>query len=1094
MAQIDPNTVTWDAPPQPVGKPVTGAANEPLQGGVILPGKPEKPDKPTETFRIATEAEKRAAGLDPARSYQISNTTGEFKDVSGQAPAKAAPAADPNRVFKINSTLDQLTNLRRLAEKSLSVGEQAGRVRETPLIGALLGQNRADLEGALSQVEGNLIQDQLAVLAQINPGGIASLANAESEARRLASSIANLDPNQSREQFLAGVQRAEEYYKRQLEQMGGKREPVIPAAGGGAPPSVAPIEAGKPYQTEADLAVQRQLQDAWNRGLSVDDMIALNQQMGRGPFAPEDIARMRDARTKGGPISFYATPTGQPTAAEGVIGAALSTPVGEAVGGYAMGAANALTAGTLDELAPILGLDPARVQAAKDYLRERAPTASLAGEVTGGILGSIPAVRGSTALLGGTRLAGAAPLIGEAAYGAAYGAGEAPEGQRALGALIGGGAAGIGGALANRFLPGGPGTFTGMAPEVPAGAVMPEVPPVAAMAPEVPPVAGQVIAEPPVGAPLPSAGGAIEITAQDIARFTTPEDRAIFNQRQLEYIARNKKFLDQQAAQAAPTPTPEPAPMPQAAQAATPGAELTREELIDLARKATSRTPGASKARAQLADIAKTNPEAQAAADRLGVELPIDVLSDNAQLKEVVGLTRSEIGSTAKQAWNEAVSTVSDRAHQAMDELDAVTDISQVSADVFDRLDKAQMGLGRQATTLRQEVTDAVDVRGRVEADRIKSWLDERIADLGGGKEGIANLSPEEKRLWGIVSKGQPTYALLNEQRDLIGQALEKGTGPWSNTNMKRLKDIYGALADDQINFIETSAGKEIADKQRAANTLFRQMYEGREQMERIFTKNLSGSLAPLMQRAITQGAKGNAQTLNTLVKIIPEDMRGKVLTSALFKAAKATDDTFSFTNFANIYRDLRANGAVYKEFAKAVGPEGDKLLTDLYAISRRLSDADKAISRTGASTQLQLLNSERLLSRILMASGGAAGAGLIGSMLGGPGAAIVGAGLAAAAPEIAQRVGKTNAQKLHNLMSSTEFRDLATSAATGDALDRNINRVAGSSAFRDFAKTIGLELKQGRNWLRSAVTAGAVGEVGPEAGAPEGAIMVKPQ
>jgi hypothetical protein len=619
------------------------------------------------------------------------------------------------------------------------------------------------------------------------------------------------------------------------------------------------------------------------------------------------------------------------------------------------------------------------------------------------------------------------------------------------------------------------------------------------MAPETPPVAGQIIAEPPVGAPLPSAGGAIEITAQDIARFTTPEDRAMFNQRQLEYIARNKKFLEQQAAQVTPAPSmaPEAPPMAAAAPeaAATPTtAAMTTEEMITLAQKAVSRTPGASKARAQLAEIAKTNPEAKAAADRLGVELPVDVLSDNAQLKEVTGLTRAQIGSEAKQAWNETVSAASERAHQAMDELDAVTDISQVSADVFDRLDKAQMGLGRQASALRQEVTDAVDVRGRVDAAGIKGWLEGRIADLGGGKEGIANLSPEEKRLWGIVSKGQPTYALINEQRDLIGQALEKGTGPWSNTNMKRLKDIYGALADDQINFIEASAGKEIADKQRAANTLFKQMYEGREQMERIFTKNLSGSLAPLMQRAITQGTKGNAQTLNTLVKIIPEDMRGKVLTSALFKAAKATDETFSFTNFANIYRDLRANSAVYKEFAKAVGPEGDKLLTDLYAISRRLSDADKAISRTGASTQLQLLNSERLLSRILMASGGAAGAGLIGSMLGGPGAAIVGAGLAAAAPEIAQRVGKTNAQKLHNLMSSTEFRDLATSAATGEALDRNINRVAGSNAFRAFAKAAGIELKQGRNWLRSAVTAGAVGEAGPEAGPPEGAIMVRPQ
>lgn len=996
--------------------------------GVEIAPKPEKPEKPTETFRMATAAEKSAAGLDPNRSYQINNITGEFKDVGGQPTAKPT-VNDPNRAFKIQSTLDQLANLRQIAQRSLSVGETAGRVRETPVIGALLGQNRADLEGALSQVEGSLIQDQLAVLAQLNPQGVSSLANSETEARRLASSIANLDPNQSYDQFLQGISRAEEYYKRQLEQAGGAQTP--PPAPSAGSQSAAPIKAGERIQTEQDLAVQRALQDAWNAGSSVDDIIALNQRFGRGSFAPGDIERMRDQRAKGGSMSFYATPTGEPSVTQGAIGEFLQTEPGQIIGGYTTGAANALTLGAMDD-------------ASKAYFRKNAPVSSFIGEATGATLGALPFVKGAQAVTAGTRLAPeVAALLGEAGYGAGYGYGEAPEGQGLTGALIGGGSALLGGALANRFLPGGSGTFSGVPREVPAGAAIREVNPAAVM-PEGAPSVAQA-------APTPS-----------------------------------------QAAQAAPEPTI--SVQTPAAGAPSVGAEMTREELINLAQKATSRTPGASKARAQLAEIAKTNPEAKAAADRLGLELPVDVLSDNSQLKEVVGLTRSEIGSTAKQAWNETVQAASDRAHAAMDELDAVTDISQVSADVFDRLDKAQKGLGRQASDLRQEVTDAVDVRGRVDASGIKNWLQTRIDDLGGGKEGIAALSPEEKRLWSIVSKRQPTYALVNEQRDLIGQALEKGTGPWSNTNMKRLKDIYGALADDQIKFIEASAGKEIADKQRAANSLFKQMYEGREQMERLFMKDLSGSLAPLMQRAITQGTKGNAQTFNTLVKIIPEDMRGKVLTSALFKAAKATDDTFSFTNFANIYRDLRSNSAVYKELAKAVGPEGDKLLTDLYAVSRRISDADKNISRTGASTQLQLLNSERLLSRILMASGGAAGAGLVGSMLGGPGAAIVGAGIAAAAPEIAQRVGKTTAQKLHNLMSSNEFRELAVSAATGDALDRNINRVAGSKAFRDYAKAVGLELKDGRNWLRSAITVGGVGTVSPEAGPPPGAIVVNPQ
>lgn len=998
--------------------------------GVEIGPKPDKPDKPTETFRMATAAEKAAAGLDPARSYQINNVTGEFKDVGGQPTAKPAMEADPNRLPQINTGLSAVQDLRKISDKFLSVGKQAGNVAETPILGSLLGQNRADLEGSIEILKGIIIQDQLARLAKINPAGVTGLANSPSEQERFVSAIANLNPDQSPEQFQIGLKRAEDYLKRQAQDVSGQ-----PAVAPGAAPeqTASPVKAGERIQTEADLAAQSALQAAWNSGKSVDEIIAINQQLGRGAFTPDAIKLMRDSRAQGQPLSFYATPSGQPTATQEAIGGFLGTDVGQVVGGYATGAANALTLGAMDD-------------ASKAYFRENAPVSSFTGEVTGGILGALPFVKGAQAITAGTRIAPeVAALIGEGVYGAGYGAGEAPEGQGLTGALIGGGSALLGGTLANRFLPGGPGTFSGVARETPpAGVVMPEVP-AAAMTPEMAPPVAQA-------APTPS-------PAMQVA----PEPTI--------------------SVQAAPAPGAPPA-----------GAQIGSEEMISLAQKAISRGPGASKARAQLAEIAKTNPEAKAAADRLGLELPVDVLSDNSQLKEVVGLTRSQIGSEAKQAWNETVQAASDRAHAAMDELDAVTDISQVSADVFDRLDNAQKSLGRQASDLRQEVTDAVDVRGRVDATGIKSWLQTRIDDLGGGKEGIAALSPEEKRLWGIVSKGQPTYALLNEQRDLIGQALEKGTGPWSNTNMKRLKDIYGSLANDQINFIEASAGKEIADKQRAANTLFKQMYDGREQMEKIFTKNLSGGLAPLMQRAITQGTKGNAQTLNTLVKIIPEDMRGKVLTSALFKAAKATDDTFSFTNFANIYRDLRSNSAVYKELAKAVGPEGDKLLTDLYAVSRRLSEADKNISRTGASTQLQLLNSERLLSRILMASGGAAGAGLIGSALGGPGAAIVGAGLAAAAPEIAQRVGKTNAQKLHNLMSSEAFRDLTMSAATGDALDRNINRVAGSKQFRDYAKAIGLEMKEGRNWLRSAITVGGVGEMGPEESAPPGSIVVRPQ
>jgi hypothetical protein len=787
------------------------------------------------------------------------------------------------------------------------------------------------------------------------------------------------------------------------------------------------VAEGDRFATDRDIEVASILQGMWKSGKSIDELNAKSIELtGGAPLAESTINALRNDPNR--TIRWTPARSGIREGSASQIGA------GEAA---AAAAVRGFTSNLGEEILSTIFNSPetaSKLQAAGEAGMESNPIISALFEIPSSLASPINKL---------TKFVPGGPVVRDIVEGAIYGGGEgrldASALERAKTAASGGVLQSTFGAAGRRFLPGGAtpegagipeGEFVDVTGEVPTG-----------MAPDIG-MGGQAAPSPTAfDMPTSATAGAPTGMAPTGAGMAPPSGMA----------------------------------PPIAGEAVEDvAAQIGSEEMINLAQKAVSRGPGASKARAQLAEMAKTNPEAKAAADRLGLELPVDVLSDNSQLKEVVGLTRAQIGSEAKQVWNETVQAASDRAHAAMDELDAVTDISQVSADVFNRLDNAQSSLGRQASDLRQEVTNAVDVRGRVDATGIKSWLQTRIDDLGGGKEGIAALSPEEKRLWGIVSKGQPTYAMLNEQRDLIGQALEKGTGPWSNTNMKRLKDIYGSLAGDQINFIEASAGKEIADKQRAANTLFKQMYDGREQMERIFTKDLSGSIAPLMQRAITQGTKGNVQTLKTLVNIIPEDMRGKVLTSALFKAAKATDETFSFTNFANIYRDLRANGEVYKELAKAVGPEGDKLLTDLYAVSRRLSDADKAISRTGASTQLQLLNSERLLSRILMASGGAAGAAMIGNVLGGPVMAVAGAGLAAAAPEIAQRYGKTNAQKLHNLISSEPFRDLTVSAATGDALERNINRVAGSKQFRDYAKMAGIDMKDARNWLNSAISKGA--------------------
>jgi hypothetical protein len=198
------------------------------------------------------------------------------------------------------------------------------------------------------------------------------------------------------------------------------------------------------------------MQAAYNAGISagktpdqiIQEVTEAGQRYGR-QIDPSFLDFVRKAAEQRGPMQFIPTPTGETGAAQGLLGELLKTEPGQMAAGYFGGAANAITGG--------YGIDPET----KDYLRKTASGSTFLGELTGGGLMSIPAIRGAQGILAGTRLAAAAPLIGETAYGALYGSGEAGEGNRLQGAAIGGlGALGAG-ALANRFLPGGPGTFTG---------------------------------------------------------------------------------------------------------------------------------------------------------------------------------------------------------------------------------------------------------------------------------------------------------------------------------------------------------------------------------------------------------------------------------------------------------------------------------------------------------------------------------------------------------------------------------------------------------------------------------------------------------
>jgi hypothetical protein len=549
------------------------------------PAKPEKADKPTETFSIATPEQKAAAGLDPNRVYQVGSVTGEFKDVGGQPTAKADVAPDTNRLPQLYTGISAVRDLRNLSDKFLSLGKQAGGISETPILGSLLGQNRADLEGSIEILKGIIIQDQLARLAKINPAGVAGLANTPGEQERFVSAIANLNPNQRPEQFAIGLQRAEDYLNRQLKESGG--EP----AGERAAPVAGLTEAlpGDRVVAEIDLKNARDLQEAWQSGKTIEELSAISIANVGSPLTPESIAALTADTNRQLQFQPYLAPMQDVTEDMGIVesivesatGSERSTPEIEATADWTtmpelneLSIAGARTGiGTMftspeESVAIITANYPGvevrqdekgnyilRSQDGKDYGIKPGFRFSDVPRAVGGILAFTPAGRAAT-FTGAAVKSGATQAGIE---GTEFAAGGEFNAQPILMATAAGPAEKIIGDVVTAALPsvtsklrqltGQPEVPLGAAPEAPAGMAMPSA---SAMAPDVPvtgatPPAGPTIVTPAPGAAPASrpGGGAMStseetIRAQRAAELPVPIELARFQ--------RTRDFTEQQRA------------------------------------------------------------------------------------------------------------------------------------------------------------------------------------------------------------------------------------------------------------------------------------------------------------------------------------------------------------------------------------------------------------------------------------------------------------------------------------------------------------------------------------------------------------------
>ena len=551
----------------------------------------------------------------------------------------------------------------------------------------------------------------------------------------------------------------------------------------------------------------------------------------------------------------------------------------------------------------------------------------------------------------------------------------------------------------------------------------------------------------PRGGKPPTVGG---VSEAGVARRFTPEELS---------AAQNVQFQ----------------PIPNAAPPSV--SSLTPEKLGELIRVASSGGRGSQEAAEAIAQAARINPEAAAAARRLGIDVPADVLSDDTQLKSAAGLSRSLAGSEAEATFRDTVVLASQRADEIMRELDAGPDISSVAERVKTNVLQTRGALEKAASDLYKEVDQIVPASSLVDPTNSVILINKILEEVGG----MGALTGKEKALFDkLTDPDTPlTFASLKKFRNSIGRAINKGEGEYADMDTGTAKRIYAALSEDYLDTAQKVGGDEARSALRLANQTTAKQKALEKRLVTFFGKDGEGSIAPKLLTAINSGKKGDIANFNRTLKIIPTELQREAVATAIGSLTSSTavgfGGPFDFAKFSQVYDGLKKNGAVFSRVMKILGPETAQTMSDLNELSKRITQARGAVLGTGKSNQalVQAITADGLIKSILNTTmGNRIVRGAAGQAAGGP----AGGMAADAVGEILLR--KTDKQKIQaagDFLNSPAFKSLAM-----DASQPNMDKVVKSPAYKRFAKAAGIT--DPRNWLQTALLTAATdeGSVGP--------------
>ncbi len=427
----------------------------------------------------------------------------------------------------------------------------------------------------------------------------------------------------------------------------------------------------------------------------------------------------------------------------------------------------------------------------------------------------------------------------------------------------------------------------------------------------------------------------------------------------------------------------------------------------------------------------RPRPDVVAAADRLGMtdDLLPSHLSGNQQYQAVEQGIKSRQGSILRVQEDQAIMKLAENAGKLIDDVAGVPDALSLNQKVIGQFDSRASALEGKSDQLYKRVDNAMPANARVSANNTAEALESKADELGGWE----NLDPIEKNVFKAVNPGQDgvlTYANLNKQRRLVGQALYKNRGPYKDADEGALKYLYRQLSEDQraaLGDIGARRDFEIAQR------LVEMRKNMEDQMLSLRGKNLTGDIANKGSLAVASLAKGNSKQFIELMKNLPTRQMRQEVTGVAIRDMLSTGKrgaVFNPGGYADWYQNLRHSGNI-RVLARHMPKEFMSGLHDTYVVANAIRNAKLFEVTTGKINEF----TKRLDAVTAQYEFVAKHADKIGTMIGakaGPLGAVVGGSFGAKVAAKARKLGGSESSvAAEKLIASPEFQQAAKGLST---------------------------------------------------------------